>query len=511
MPLPRELAELQERVEREAVRHGLRTFRVVFEVVDYAQMNQLAAYTGFPVRYPHWRWGMEFEQLSRSYRYGLHKIYEMVINNDPTYAYLLEGNTLLDQKLVMAHVYGHADFFRNNIYFAHTDRRMVDTMANHATRVRRYRDRLGIETVERFLDACLSIEDLLDPQAVFLGPLENLPPEEDEDDGGPESPPPPLRRLPAKDYLEPYINPPEWLERERERLLARQRTRRFPRRPVRDVLGFLLRHAPLEGWERDVLSIVRKEAYYFLPQRQTKIMNEGWACTWHTHLLEHHLLDDAEVVDFADHHSGTVATLPGRLNPYKLGIELFRDIEFRWNTGRFGREWEECDDMAERSHWDRKLGLGRRKIFEVRRVHNDLTFLDEFLTEEFCRRQKLFVFGLDRQREAWVVRSREFARVKEALLFQLSNGGTPVIEIVDANYRNRAELLLLHRHYGVDLRLDWAREVLRSLASIWRRPVYLETIVEGRPRRLGYDGEQPTEEEISGTAGAPPDEAVPLP
>jgi len=508
MPLPRELAELQERVEREATRHGLRTFPVVFEVVDYAQMNQLAAYTGFPVRYPHWRWGMEFEQLSRSYQYGLHKIYEMVINNDPTYAYLLEGNTLLDQKLVMAHVYGHADFFRNNVYFAHTDRKMVDTMANHATRVRRYRDRLGVEVVERFLDACLSIEDLLDPQAVFLGPLENLPAEEDE--GEPEPAPPVVRRLPAKDYLEPYVNPPEWLAEERERLAARQRLRRrFPRRPVRDVLGFLLRHAPLEGWERDVLSIVRKEAYYFLPQRQTKIMNEGWACTWHTHLLEHHLLDDSEVIDFADHHSGTVATLPGRLNPYKLGIELFRDIEFRWNTGRFGREWEECDDMAERAHWDRKLGLGREKIFEVRRVHNDLTFLDEFLTEDFCRQQKLFVFGLDRQRDAWVIRSREFAKIKEALLFQLSNGGTPVIEIVDANFRNRAELLLVHRHFGVDLRLDWAREVLRSIASIWRRPVHLETLVDGRPKRLGHDGKSATEEDIEATATPEADGAVP--
>jgi len=508
MPLPRELAELQERVEHEAIRHGLRTFRVVFEVVDYAQMNQLAAYTGFPVRYPHWRWGMEFEQLSRSYRYGLHKIYEMVINNDPTYAYLLEGNTLLDQKLVMAHVYGHADFFRNNVYFAHTDRKMVDTMANHATRVRRHRDRLGVEIVERFLDACLSIEDLLDPQAVFLGPLENLPAEED--DASPEPLPPVVRKLPAKDYLEPYVNPPEWLAEERERLAARRRLeRRFPRRPVRDVLGFLLRHAPLEGWERDVLSIVRKEAYYFLPQRQTKIMNEGWACTWHTHLLEHHLLDDSEVIDFADHHSGTVATLPGRLNPYKLGIELFRDIEFRWNTGRFGREWEECDDMAERAHWDRKLGLGREKIFEVRRVHNDLTFLDEFLTEDFCRRQKLFVFGLDRQRDAWVIQSREFEKVKEALLFQLSNGGTPVIEIVDANFRNRAELLLLHRHYGVDLRLDWAREVLRSIASIWRRPVHLETIVDGRPKRLGHDGNRPTEEDIEAVAAPGADGAVP--
>mgnify|MGYP003693647981 CR=1 FL=1 len=146
---------------------GLTFFRVVFEMVDWREMNALAAYGGFPTRYPHWRWGMEYAELAKSYEYGLHKIYEMVINNDPTYAYLLEGNALVDQKLVMAHVYGHADFFVNNVYFAHTNRKMIDTMANHATRVRRHQERRGVETVERFMDACLSVEDLIDPGAVF--------------------------------------------------------------------------------------------------------------------------------------------------------------------------------------------------------------------------------------------------------------------------------------------------------------------------------------------------------
>ncbi|MDQ7088463.1 MAG: SpoVR family protein, partial [Acidobacteriota bacterium] len=160
-------------------RYGLDTFPVIFEMVDYAQMNQLAAYTGFPIRYPHWRWGMEFQQLDKSYEYGLHKIYEMVINNDPTYAYLLEGNSFLDHKLVMAHVYGHADFFKHNVFFSNTNRRMIDAMANHATRVRRYRDQHGIDKIERFLDDCLAIEDLIDPHAAFeqqygLGRIEDV-------------------------------------------------------------------------------------------------------------------------------------------------------------------------------------------------------------------------------------------------------------------------------------------------------------------------------------------------
>jgi len=496
MALPPPLERLHDRVRRTAERAGLRTFPVVFETVDYAQMNQLAAYTGFPVRYPHWRWGMEYERLARSYEYGLHKIYEMVINNDPTYAYLLEGNSLLDQKLVMAHVYGHADFFRNNVYFSHTNRKMVDQMGNHATRIRRYHDRYGVEKVERFLDACLALENLIDPQAAFT-PLYGLHDDEPELDSDPVT----VRRLPAKDYMQRYVNPPEYLERRRAQLEAEQRQRRrFPRSPQRDVLGFLLKHAPLESWERDVLGIVREEAYYFLPQRQTKIMNEGWACYWHTTLLTSGLLDPSELIDYADHHSGTTAVQPGRLNPYKLGLELFRDIEFRWDTGRFGPDWERCDDMAERAHWNRQTGRGREKIFEVRKVHCDLTFLDEFLTEDFCREHRLFVFAKERRRDAWVITSREFEQVKQTLLFQLTNAGTPIVEIVDANHKNRGELLLLHRHDGVDLKLDWAKEVLRALARLWGRPVRLETILRGQPKRLGHDGRQPTEEPIQAPA-----------
>lgn len=496
--LPRELVEMQQRVESVATGHGLTTFPVVFEMVDYAQMNQLAAYTGFPLRYPHWRWGMEFEQLDKSYEYGLHRIYEMVINNDPTYAYLLEGNSMLDQKLVMAHVYGHADFFRNNVYFAHTDRKMLDAMANHGTRVRRYQDRLGAERVERFFDDCLAIEDLIDPQAAFHGAYDSLPaaarPAGQDD-------PPVAARLPAKSYMDSFINPPELLRQQQEKLDEERRLEQgFPRRPERDVLGFLLMHAPLAEWERDSLGIVRKESYYFLPQRQTKIMNEGWACFWHTTMLTGGLLDDDEVIDYADHHSGTTAVQPGQLNPYALGLSLMRDIEFRWNTGRFGRDWEECDDMAEREHWNLDTGLGRQKIFEVRKVHCDLTFIDEFLTADFCARHRLFTFAEDPRQEAYVIASREFEKIKQALLFRLTNSGTPIIEVVDGNYRNRNELLLVHRHDGVDLRVDWARDVLAAIARIWRRPVFLETVVDDKPRRLGHDGENPSEESIQAPA-----------
>jgi stage V sporulation protein R len=503
IPLSPELARAQQRIERFADEFGLTYFPVVFEVVDYDQMNALAAYGGFPTRYPHYRFGMEYQQLSKSYEYGLHKIYEMVINNDPTYAYLLEGNTMLDQKLVMAHVYGHADFFHNNMYFGNTNRKMIDAMANHATRIRRYQERFGLELVERFVDACLAVEELIDPGTVFEsgdarshdGPTQDRKPGED-----PDTVP---ARMPAKDYLDRYVNPPEYLEQQRQRMIKRkQESRCFPPSPERDVLGFIQRHAPLENWQRDVIGIIREESYYFLPQRQTKVMNEGWASYWHSRIMTSRVLTDAEVIDYADHHSGTVATAPGRLNPYKLGLELFRDIERRWNRGQFGPEWEACENMAERNQWNRELGLGQQKIFEVRRIHNDATFLDEFLSPEFCIAQKLFVSKEDPRTKQPTISTREFNEIKQILLFQFTNGGKPVIEVVDANHGNRAELLLRHRHVGVDLRWDWAKDVLESLTELWRRPVRLQTVRKGKAVMLAHDGDKASEEYLEEQAEA---------
>src|SRR5213596_856401 len=145
---PAELCRWQETIEKTARSYGLDFFETIFELLDYEEMNTVAAYGGFPTRYPHWRFGMEYEQLAKGYSYGLQKIYELVINNDPCYAYLLGSNGITDHKLVMAHVYGHCDFFKNNYWFSQTNRKMIDEMANHGNRIRDYMDRFGVEEVE---------------------------------------------------------------------------------------------------------------------------------------------------------------------------------------------------------------------------------------------------------------------------------------------------------------------------------------------------------------------------
>jgi stage V sporulation protein R len=845
---------------------------------------------------------MEYEQLSKSYEYGLSKIYEMVINNTPSIAYLLEGNSIVDQKLVMAHVFAHVDFFKNNFYFRATNqgkdqetgeplRKWIDSMANHGATIRRWADRIGIEKIEEFVDNCLSLENLIDPGKPFL-PVK--PKEVRRElsllEGEPEEEAIGKIRV-DREYMEDFLNPKEFVDAQKKKAEEdKAKAARFPASPDRDVLGFLLDHAPLERWERDVLWAIRAEAYYFWPQMQTKIMNEGWACVapgtlvftneglvpmrevtagnvhrvsdgetprrvldqhviadhetitlrtrrgleltgsnnhrvvradgswarldalavgdrvriaggcdlwptnpvrvtytprvritlddvadaagtsvwtvlrhragkrvrrdaavrgallaydaqasssvrlpsartaialptevdedlasflgylvgdghvslvkrtiglttgdapqaerfarlvtrlfglhattrldgsryrvsvssqnladflveglglthgpsartkripecvlrspepvvraflrayfdcdghagtqgfilstaseelgrqvqllllnygvlsrrrrgpkgvfhvhvagrsaaelarrvgfglarknqalahyvashaqwkredwedevvalepgrgevhditvesthryaaagfvnhnsyWHSRLMTEKICDDGEIIEYAERNAGVMETGSGRLNPYKLGVELYRYVEERWDKGQFGKEWEDCDDLEARRTWNRRTGLGRKKIFEVRSLYNDVTFIDEFLTPEFVADQKLYAFGYNARNDRFEIETRKFKEVKEKLLFQITNAGQPFIYVEDANHGNRGELLLRHDHQGIDLRVDYAREVMKALVRIWRRPVEIHTKVENKPTLMRFDGKE---------------------
>jgi stage V sporulation protein R len=487
------LADLKREIEGYARGYGLDFFPVIFEVLDWEEINMVASYGGFPTRYPHWRFGMQYEYMGKSYGYGLHKIYEMVINNNPCYAYLLNSNQLVDQKLVIGHVYAHCDFFKNNAYFANTNRKMIDEMANHGNRILRYADKFGFDVVEEFVDVCSSIDNLIDPTALFDNKnvtrfnLEEPPGEA-----------PAVSKLKSKAYMDPYINPPEYLERKKEELRkASEESLRFPARPIKDVMMFLIEFAPLPNWKRDILSMIREEAYYFAPQGMTKIMNEGWASYWHEKIMTEKAMDSSELIDFADHHSGTLAVQPGQLNPYKLGYELFKDIERRWDTGRFGKEFDECADIQAKAEWDTGAGQGRKKIFQVRSIYNDMTFIDDFLTPDFVRDQMLFTYGYNDKTRLYEIKDRDVAAIKEKLLFSLTNMGQPFIEVVEANFENKGELYLKHRFDGIELRQDYAKDTLLNVYHIWSRPVHIQTIISDKPTLLTYDGENHRERVIS--------------
>jgi len=489
-----ELLDHMQRIKAKASEYGLDFFEVVFEVLDFETMNQIASYGGFPMRYPHWRWGMEYEKLSRRDAYGLGRIYEMVINNDPCYAYLQESNSVTDQKLVMAHVYGHSDFFKQNLWFGKTDRKMMDQMANHATRVRRHIEKQGQEVVEKFLDACLTLEHLIDPHSVFVQ-------REDARSAKPRDESFRADRLPAKEYMDPFVNPAKELERQKKAYDEKQQAERgrFPKEPVRDVLLFLLRYAPLEEWQQDILGIVRDEAYYYAPQGQTKVMNEGWATYWHSKLMTSHFLDASEIVHYADQHSGVVHMAAGGFNPYKVGVELFKDIERRWDTGRHGHDWDSIETIGSKESFDDRSRKGRAKIFEVRQIYNDVSFIDEFLTEEFVERHKMYQHQTDPSTGEVRIVSRDFKRVKMTLLHHLTNMGQPFIYVVDANYLNRGQLYLAHKFAGLEVDASKAEQVMSSLRLLWGRPVHLQMRVNDEMHLLSMNdvGERAARERIS--------------
>ncbi|PYV90408.1 MAG: SpoVR family protein, partial [Acidobacteria bacterium] len=236
MNLPTELERIRGEIEGYAMDYGLDFYETIFEILDFKQLNEVASFMGFPNRFPHWRFGMEYERLSKSYAYGLHKIYEMVINNDPCYAYLLQCNNYVDQKIVMAHVYGHCDFFKNNFWFSKTNRKMMDEMANHATKVRKYIDKYGYNEVEEFIDTCLSIDDLIDRHAPFIERrsrkvTSDLVNAEDEQT---------VKKIKSKDYMEEFINPPDFMELQQRKIEQDKLKRRtYPQAPEKDVVFFL--------------------------------------------------------------------------------------------------------------------------------------------------------------------------------------------------------------------------------------------------------------------------------
>lgn len=483
-----ELAQIQSKILSFAKDYGLDPFPTIFEIIDYDEMNEIVALGGFPNRYPHWRFGMEFEVQKKSTRWGLHKIYELVINNNPSYAYLLKSNSKIEQKIVIAHVYAHSDFFKNNLWFRHTNRKMLDKMANHSAKVQAYIDKFGHDKVEGWIDTCLSIENLIDYHSIYhkKRPKAGMGFAPDEEDDGPRKVQKPRIKRELRKYLE-YKDTAEDSQED-----TKIEAKHFPEKPMKDVIQFLHEHAPIDDWQRDILSMIREEAYYFAPQALTKIMNEGWAAYWHAKILTEKCLTDEEAVDFADINAGVLGG-PISMNPYKLGFELYRDIEERWNKGKFGLEYELCDDLQARQNWDLRLGKGTDKIFEVRKIYNDITFIDEFINDEFCERHKLYVYKKTSDNKGAEIVSKDYKAIKKVLLFKLTNMGHPSIEVVDGNYNNRSELLLRHKHDGdelSDLQLNEARDTLANIYKIWKRPVSIETIYKQKPLALRYDGEK---------------------
>jgi stage V sporulation protein R len=452
------------RVREQVEAFGLSCAPQEFELCDHAQMLAYSAYHGMPSHYPHWSFGKAYERLKTRYDHGVAGLpYEMVINADPCIAYLMRENSLCLQILTMAHVYGHNDFFRNNHLFRHTRAEtVVPSFKLHADRVRGYiaDPSIGLEQVEAMLDAAhaLSLQCRRNPM------IRKLSRDEQRQRAIAAARPPadPYHRIhkPAQ-AVEPDLT-------------------RVPLEPEEDVLLFIRDHNPILGeWEKDLLTIVHEEAQYFMPQMETKIMNEGWASYWHQQIMRSLDLPQDVYLEFLVRHNQVVRPIQGEINPYYLGFKVWEDLRRRYDEPTAAEI--EANGPPDKS--------GREKMFEVREVDRDVSFLRRFLSEDLVREQGLFEYAAegDALVVTKVATTDDWQAIKDTLLRSVGTGDIPVIRIEDADHGRTRAMYLRHEHDGRDLQLDYAGKTLGHIYRLWGRRVVLRTVVDEQSCLLSFD------------------------
>lgn len=459
-------------------RFGLKCYPQEFEVCDHNEMLGYMAYSGMPSHYPHWSYGKSYEKQKTLYDYGVAGLpYEMVINSDPCLAYLMRDNTLLLQVLTIAHVYGHNDFFHNNFTFtSSTDaRNTMMMMKTHGSRISSYMEdpSIGIELVEDTLDHAHSISFQVSRNlAIRKMSQDELRIRKWENAQAPRDPNWEIH--PKKEYAAPDLQ-------------------KVPLEPVEDLLSFIAEYNPyLPEWKRDCLRIVEEETRYFIPQMETKIMNEGWASYWHYKLLNTLQVDQGMHLEFIVRHNQVLRPTPGGLNPYHLGFVIWQDIERRWNAGDTGREWtDDKTKLVDVSTIEENETPGRKKIFEVREADRDSSFLRRFLTVDIMRELELFQHE-KRGKERIITKvsdDENWAGVKETLIQNVGTGSLPVIKVEDADFGRNRTLYLKHYHDGRDLLLEYAEHTLKHVKALWEKDVVLETSVNGKKSLLKVVGD----------------------
>lgn len=443
---------------------GLDCYPQEFEVCDHNQMLGFMAYHGMPAHYPHWSFGKTYEKTKTMYDHGVSGLpYEMVINSNPCLGYLMRDNSLCLQILTVAHVYGHNDFFKRNFTFANTTRaeHTLSQFKMRADRVRDYEEdpSIGQERVETLIDAAHALSmncrrnpaiRKLDHEEQRQRRIEAAEPRHD-----------PFARLHSRpDYVEPDL-------------------RQVPLEPEEDILLFIRDHnRHLEGWEQDLLTIIHEEAQYFLPQIETKIMNEGWASYWHHKIMNSLELPQEVYLEFLVRHNQVICPHPGSINPYHVGFKIWHDIERRFDD----------PTEAEREAYGAPAMSGREKIFEVRESDRDASFLRRFLTEELMRELDLFEYEPrgDNLVVTKVSDEDSWREVKETLIKTVGMNAQPVIRIYDADYGNNRALYLKHEHDARDLHIGYAEKTLGYLQQLWGHRVLLETLMKGKKTLLSY-------------------------
>lgn len=481
-----ELKQWNERIEELIHQEKLHCYEQEFELVSYEEMTAYEAYSGMPSHYPHWSFGKAYERIRTFNKYNVSGLpYEMVINSNPCIAYLMKDNSLLLQIMTMAHVYAHNDFFRNNRLFAEGTNAgyTVEMFKNHAARIREYISdpSIGYARVERVLNAAHALRyqcartigarrlgyeetkrrlfeqscraDKEKAAGIMAGTgstCGNNAGGCNNTGGGSSAYGGSTGKAGTKS---------QWLDIER----VEQGLKRIPPEPEEDVLFFLVNYAKLSDWEKDVIDIVREETLYFIPQIETKIMNEGWASYWHYTLLSKLKLPQQLHFEFLRRHNQVVKPFEGRINPYFLGVKIFEDIR-------------------------QKNPNEPNKIFEVREIERDESFIRRYLTKELCCELKLYEYV--KEGNEYIVTEiaddEGWDKIRDTIASNTGLGGAPVIRITDWNQKDNT-LLLEHIYDGRELEMQHTNETLKHLVDLWEGRVMLNTQVEGKKKTILCD------------------------
>ncbi|WP_194841550.1 SpoVR family protein [Sporosarcina obsidiansis] len=436
---------------------GLDFYPMRYEICPADILYTFGAY-GMPTRFTHWSFGKQFHKMKLQYDIGLSKIYELVINSNPCYAFLLNTNSLIQNKLIIAHVLAHCDFFKNNIYFSKTRKDMVESMAATAERIADYEIRYGKQRVEKFLDAVLAVQEHIDPSIVRdIKPSPSLF-ERDQP-----------RRTAYDDLWDLDQRPIPGQQ-------AIEMNKKNPEQPEKDILLFILENSRnLDDWQADILTMLREEMLYFWPQLETKIMNEGWASYWHQQILREMDLTPSETIEFAKLNANVLQPSKTSINPYYLGVKIFEDIERRHNQLA-----TEAERKGERAM------TGREKIFEAREIENDTSFIRNYLTDDLIKEEDMYVF--QKEENLYTVSDKQADNVRNQLIGSRVNGGFPYIVVEDGDYMRNGELYLVHRYEQTELDLPYLEHVLPHIHHLWGRIVHMETVLENKPLIFSYDG-----------------------
>lgn len=411
-----DLEAYAQKVEQKAAEFGLDHYEVVYESCDHRTMINRMAYSGIPFRYHHWSFGKAYDVINTQYSYGVTGLpYEMVINANPAIAYLMLDNPLAVQVLVMAHVLGHVNFFKHNYVFVKTyPQDALASFKTHARRINEFIDTYGVARVERVLDAAKALE--FNTIRTFL----------------------------VQEASRETEEPSEWSPKKKVK------------EPTEDILSFIRDHNPmLEPWQKDVLTIVHDEALYFLPQIETKIMNEGWATFWHYRIMNALDLPFDMQMEFLKLHNRIVQPAGGSINPYAVGFAIWQDLNDR---------------------------LGTEALFSIMEGNRDVSFLRQFLSREIMERLHMFAYKKKGPSEVVVKELSDdqgWKSVREELIRWVGVNSLPVIKVSDVE--PDGTLTLVYQSDGRKLDPDYREHTLRHIEFLWGNRVKM---IEVSPMKM---------------------------